>query len=81
MDMLQKKGKPTQCDDPDYRKQLLSYIKEMPFVGLFGDVRGTTKWVTQHSTARHSCRPPRPPHVGRVPPMESRHSEVQTRPL
>jgi hypothetical protein len=42
MDLLKKK-KPTECDEPDFRKQLLSYIKEMPFIGLFDDVRGTTK--------------------------------------
>lgn len=51
MDMLQKKKKPTQCDEPEFRQQLLGYIKEMPFIGLFGDVRGTTKYVTQHSMA------------------------------
>lgn len=43
MDMLQKKDKKTECDDQDFRKQLLSYIKEMPFIGLFDDVRATTK--------------------------------------
>jgi hypothetical protein len=45
MDMLQKKKKPTECDDEQFRKQLLSYIKEMPFIGLFDDIRSTTKWV------------------------------------
>lgn len=43
LDMVQKKDKKTECDDEDFRKSLLSYIKEMPFIGLFDDVRSTTK--------------------------------------
>lgn len=35
--------KETECDDPAFRKHQLSYIKEMPFIGLFDDVRATTK--------------------------------------
>jgi hypothetical protein len=42
LDIVQKKGK-TFCDGAEYRPHLLSYIKEMPFLGLFDDVRGTTK--------------------------------------
>jgi hypothetical protein len=42
LDIVQKKGK-TMCDDAEYRQQLLSYIKEMPFLGLFDDIKGTTK--------------------------------------
>lgn len=33
------------CDDEEYRKQLLPYIKEMPFLGLFDDIKGTTKYA------------------------------------
>lgn len=40
--MAEKKGK-TFCDEAEYRQQLLNYIKEMPFLGLFDDIRGTTK--------------------------------------
>lgn len=39
------KKKKTQCDDPEFRKKLLPLIKEMPFIGLFEDIRGETKYV------------------------------------
>jgi hypothetical protein len=33
----------TECDAPEWRKTLPFFIKEMPFLGLFVDIKGTTK--------------------------------------
>jgi hypothetical protein len=32
------------CDRPGYRKALLKPIKEMPFIGLFEDLKGKRKF-------------------------------------
>lgn len=34
-----------------YRTHLLGYIKEMPFLGLFDDIKGTTKYVGERATS------------------------------
>ena len=36
-------GRTKECDAPGWRKHLLTYIKEMPLIGLFDDIRGETK--------------------------------------
>jgi hypothetical protein len=41
--MLGKPHKGTECDTLEFRKSLLTVIKEMPFIGLFADVKGQTK--------------------------------------
>lgn len=38
------------CDEPSYRTNLLNYIKEMPFLGLFDDIKGTTKFEASGMT-------------------------------
>jgi hypothetical protein len=41
--LLQKRHKGTECDTIEFRKSLLTVIKEMPFIGLFADIKGQTK--------------------------------------
>lgn len=40
---LEKKKHRMECDDLEFRASLLSMIKEMPFIGLFADIKGQTK--------------------------------------
>lgn len=41
--VLQRRPKGTECDTLDFRKSMLTRIKEMPLIGLFGDIKGQTK--------------------------------------
>jgi hypothetical protein len=40
---LEKPHKGTECDTLEFRKHMLTMIKEMPFIGLFADIKGQTK--------------------------------------
>uniref|UniRef100_A0A383W8D3 Uncharacterized protein n=1 Tax=Tetradesmus obliquus TaxID=3088 RepID=A0A383W8D3_TETOB len=48
--LLGKRPKGTECDTLEFRKSLLTMIKEMPFVGLFGDIKGQTKFEASGMT-------------------------------
>jgi hypothetical protein len=41
--MFEKRHKGTECDTLEFRKSMLTVIKEMPFIGLFADIKGQTK--------------------------------------
>jgi hypothetical protein len=41
--MFEKRHTGTECDTLEFRKSMLTRIKEMPFVGLFADIKGQTK--------------------------------------
>lgn len=40
----------TECEDLKFRKSLLTYIKEVPFIGLFEDVLGSTRFEASGMT-------------------------------
>jgi hypothetical protein len=49
-----------------HRTNLLNYIKEMPFLGLFDDIKGTTKYACG-SVCHHSCSQPQTAWPGPEP--------------
>ncbi|KAF6264263.1 hypothetical protein COO60DRAFT_171905 [Scenedesmus sp. NREL 46B-D3] len=55
--VLQRRPKGTECDTLDFRKSMLTRIKEMPLIGLFGDIKGQTKFEASGMTVA--------PHGGR----------------
>lgn len=43
-------GKGTECDKRRFRKSMLKLVKEMPFIGLFDDTKGETKFEASGMT-------------------------------
>ena len=41
----------TECDAPHFRKTVLKLIREMPFIGLFDDVRESAKFEASGMTS------------------------------
>ena len=44
-------GGATECEDPSWRKSSLRLIKELPFIGLFNDLKEQTKFEASGITS------------------------------